>query len=73
LPDEIEQKHQRYELLVQSWRLLASSDQFVERLRRFLSETHRNAIGRPIGAAGTRVLITLWQEMQKRDAKKALH
>ena len=30
------------------------------------------AIGHPIGASGTRVLITLLHEMQKRDAKKGL-
>jgi acetyl-CoA C-acetyltransferase len=30
------------------------------------------AIGHPIGASGTRVLITLLYEMQKRDAKKGL-
>lgn len=30
------------------------------------------AIGHPIGASGTRVLVTLLHEMQKRDAKKAL-
>jgi acetyl-CoA C-acetyltransferase len=30
------------------------------------------AIGHPIGASGTRVLVTLLHEMQKRDAKKGL-
>jgi acetyl-CoA C-acetyltransferase len=30
------------------------------------------AIGHPIGASGTRILITLLHEMQKRDAKKGL-
>ena len=30
------------------------------------------ALGHPIGASGTRVLITLLHEMQKRDAKKGL-
>jgi acetyl-CoA C-acetyltransferase len=30
------------------------------------------AIGHPIGASGTRVLVTLLYEMQKRDAKKGL-
>jgi acetyl-CoA C-acetyltransferase len=30
------------------------------------------AIGHPIGASGTRILVTLLHEMQKRDAKKAL-
>ena len=30
------------------------------------------ALGHPIGASGTRVLITLLYEMQKRDAKKGL-
>jgi acetyl-CoA C-acetyltransferase len=30
------------------------------------------AIGHPIGASGTRVLITLLHEMKKRDAKKGL-
>jgi acetyl-CoA C-acetyltransferase len=30
------------------------------------------AIGRPIGASGARVLVTLLHEMQKRDAKKGL-
>ena len=30
------------------------------------------AIGHPVGASGTRVLVTLLHEMQKRDAKKAL-
>ena len=30
------------------------------------------AIGHPIGASGTRILVTLLHEMQKRDAKKGL-
>ena len=30
------------------------------------------ALGHPIGASGTRILITLLHEMQRRDAKKAL-
>ena len=30
------------------------------------------AIGHPIGASGTRILITLLHEMKKRDAKKGL-
>ncbi|MGE4220796.1 MAG: acetyl-CoA C-acetyltransferase, partial [Alphaproteobacteria bacterium] len=30
------------------------------------------ALGHPIGASGTRVLITLLYEMQRRDAKKGL-
>lgn len=30
------------------------------------------ALGHPIGASGTRVLVTLLYEMQKRDAKKGL-
>ncbi len=30
------------------------------------------ALGHPIGASGTRILVTLLHEMQKRDAKKAL-
>ena len=30
------------------------------------------AIGHPVGASGTRILVTLLHEMQKRDAKKAL-
>ena len=30
------------------------------------------AIGHPIGASGTRVLVTLLYEMQKRNAKKGL-
>jgi acetyl-CoA C-acetyltransferase len=30
------------------------------------------AIGHPIGASGCRILVTLLQEMQKRDAKKGL-
>jgi acetyl-CoA C-acetyltransferase len=30
------------------------------------------AIGHPIGASGTRILITLLHEMQRRDAKKGL-
>jgi acetyl-CoA C-acetyltransferase len=30
------------------------------------------AIGHPIGASGTRVLVTLLHEMKKRDAKKGL-
>ena len=30
------------------------------------------AIGHPVGASGTRVLVTLLHEMQKRDAKKGL-
>ncbi|MEM7192093.1 MAG: acetyl-CoA C-acetyltransferase, partial [Pseudomonadota bacterium] len=30
------------------------------------------AIGHPIGASGTRVLVTLLHEMQKADAKKGL-
>ena len=30
------------------------------------------ALGHPIGASGTRVLVTLLHEMQKRDAKKGL-
>jgi len=30
------------------------------------------AIGRPVGASGARVLVTLLHEMQKRDAKKGL-
>ncbi len=30
------------------------------------------ALGHPIGASGTRVLVTLIYEMQKRDAKKGL-
>ncbi len=30
------------------------------------------AIGHPIGASGTRILVTLLQEMQRRDAKKGL-
>ena len=30
------------------------------------------ALGHPIGASGTRVLVTLLHEMQRRDAKKAL-
>jgi len=30
------------------------------------------ALGHPIGASGTRILVTLLHEMQKRDAKKGL-
>jgi acetyl-CoA C-acetyltransferase len=30
------------------------------------------ALGHPIGASGTRILVTLLHEMQRRDAKKAL-
>ncbi|MGI9317342.1 MAG: acetyl-CoA C-acetyltransferase, partial [bacterium] len=30
------------------------------------------ALGHPIGASGTRVLVTLLHEMQKRDANKGL-
>jgi len=30
------------------------------------------ALGHPVGASGTRVLVTLLHEMQKRDAKKGL-
>ena len=30
------------------------------------------ALGHPIGASGTRILVTLLYEMQKRDAKKGL-
>jgi len=30
------------------------------------------AIGHPIGASGTRILVTLLHEMQKRDAKRGL-
>ena len=30
------------------------------------------ALGHPIGASGTRILVTLLHEMIKRDAKKAL-
>ncbi|HSN65932.1 MAG TPA: acetyl-CoA C-acyltransferase, partial [Fusibacter sp.] len=30
------------------------------------------AIGHPVGASGTRILVTLIHEMQKRDAKKGL-
>ena len=30
------------------------------------------ALGHPIGASGTRVLVTLLHEMGKRDAKKGL-
>jgi len=30
------------------------------------------AIGHPVGASGTRILITLLHEMQRRDAKKGL-
>ena len=30
------------------------------------------ALGHPIGASGTRILVTLLHEMTKRDAKKAL-
>ena len=32
----------------------------------------RSRLGHPIGASGTRVLITLLHEMQQRDAKKGL-
>ena len=30
------------------------------------------ALGHPIGASGTRILVTLLHEMQRRDAKKGL-